>query len=522
MKSSFLGVVLALGFLFASAMGQDARPTQNMFRLSDRNYSSASETSYLARVPSMFGDGFFQYSGPISGSRTLDRLMVIASDLDAPNPLIGGNLLSITEAGPVGVFDTSLANVQQLQTLLRGSQPFPPATLVGTLSENASFTSLNSISAIQAQLAGTGAAFDIIAVGAAPAGYSAGVEAIFITRNGGIGSIVFDANGSGAFLQSGDDTLDAGDDLDAFYFFDYAINFAVDSPYAATVRSGTTKIANGGTPLPQNRVFFDYGLYTNVGFVPGGSTVNRFVPGFERAMMDGLFSVEVRMPFTATTSNDIGLSGGSLIAGDGVKFGNLTSFFKVLLKSTETFAISSGLALTLPSAPDIRIGDPNAPLVNISNQAVHLGPFVGWMFAPNDRCFAQGFTQFDFAANGNRVSFNGDGNGLREAGYLTDSAYIYSDLGVGYWIAPHSSYERPTALMAELHYSTSVTDSDLVRSGAFQVGSRENSVDILNATVGLSTQFSKSTSFSAGYIAPLTRGAETPDGGAQVRMEYRP
>lgn len=98
----------------------------------------------LAKLPSMFGDGFFLRSGPIMGSQTLDRMMVIANDLDAPTPLPAGTL-SITEPGPVGVFDTSLGSIPEIQQLLRAGHPIPSATLIGQVTDNASLTTIDTV-----------------------------------------------------------------------------------------------------------------------------------------------------------------------------------------------------------------------------------------------------------------------------------------------------------------------------------------------------------------------------------------
>ncbi len=99
------------------------------------------------------------------GDRVLDRLVVLADDLDAPFVLPpGANTLTITEPGPVGIFNTTLQSSQQLQALLRAGAPIPGAALVGLVNSNATLTTSQTIAQIQAQLAGTGQAFDIVAI----------------------------------------------------------------------------------------------------------------------------------------------------------------------------------------------------------------------------------------------------------------------------------------------------------------------------------------------------------------------
>ena len=214
--------------------------------------------SFLSDAPSMLGDGMFSRTGPIRGAVVLDRLFFAANDLDAPNPLPGANqILTITEPGPVGLFSTSVNSVQDIQSLLRASQPFPPATLVGQIADNATLTTTLTIAQIQALLASTPQAYDIIPLVPPPAGYDAGANAAFQTRVGAGGTTVYDGAASGALLQAGGDTLNSGDDLDAFYYYSYLVNVNINSPHAAAMRTGILKIANGGTPLPQSRVFFN-------------------------------------------------------------------------------------------------------------------------------------------------------------------------------------------------------------------------------------------------------------------------
>jgi hypothetical protein len=111
---------------------------------------------------------------------------------------------------------------------------------------------------------------------------------------------------------------------------------------------------------------------------------------------------------------------------------------------------------------------------------------------------------------------------MAQAGKLNDSSYLFTDLGVGYWLAPHGEYARPTALVAELHHSTSLSDSDEVRSGAFQVGQAGNRMDILNGVLGISTNVNQATSVGIAYIAPLSDTDGNFGNGLQARLEYRP
>ncbi len=178
------------------------------------------------RTPAMIGDFYAGSSLSFGGNSTLDRLFVFANDLDAPIVLpSSSSSLSIAEPGPVGIYSSSLANVQQIQALLRASAPLPSAALVGTVNANASMTSSLNIGQIQALLASTSSGYDIVPLLAPPSAYQSAVNATFLSRNVIPGSTSFNASNSGAILQGGTDSLNGGEDFDAFYFYDYVVRF---------------------------------------------------------------------------------------------------------------------------------------------------------------------------------------------------------------------------------------------------------------------------------------------------------
>ncbi|MCU0719362.1 MAG: hypothetical protein MUC83_06645 [Pirellula sp.] len=217
------------------------------------------------RTPAMIGDFYAGSPLSLSGNSTLDRLFVYANDLDVPNVLpSGGSLLSLSEPGPIGIYSSSLTSSQDVQSLLRSSQPLPSSSLVGIINDNAVLTSVQTIAQIQNTLASTGVAFDIILIAPPPGSYDAAVNSIFQARNGSQGSTIFDASASGAILQGGADTLSGGEDADAFYFYDYVVRFNTALADATSGGVGRMKIAEGGTVLPQDRNFFRYNYLTGV------------------------------------------------------------------------------------------------------------------------------------------------------------------------------------------------------------------------------------------------------------------
>ena len=137
----------------------------------------------------------------------------------------------------------------------------------------------------------------------------------------------------------------------------------------------------------------------------------------------------------------------------------------------DTWAISGGLTVAPPTADDVNVVTADGtPLVQVLNRSTHLGPFLGLLWTPNDRWFAQGFLQYDVAANGNPVFINQGLTGaeLANVGNLVDTPFQYVDIGVGYWAyRGHDRFHRLTgwAFTSELHWNRSLRESDVVQRG---------------------------------------------------------
>jgi hypothetical protein len=494
-----------------------------LFNISDEPTSywhGDASWSAKERVPGMIGDFFGGTSTALRGNFSLDRLMVPVNDLDSPNPLPpGGSLLTITEPGPVGIFSTSVSSIQEIQQLLRASSPFPGATQVGSINANGTMTTTLTISQIQALLASTPQPYDIVPLAAPPAAYQTGVDQAFQARNAITGTTQFNAAASGAILQGGVDTLAGGEDFDAFYIYDYNAAINITTPAAGSGGLGFAKIAEGGSPIPHDRVFFNYGNYNSVPYGYGGSNLYSYTPGFEKTFFDGMASVEVRVPFASGLNPNLITNGSALTNSGGTKFGNVALYSKVLLHQTQSYAFSAGLGVTLPTADGTSVALSNGtPLLNIKNEAVHLQPFLGLVYAPNDRFFTQGFVQYDLAANGNPVALN-TGTALRNAGTLTDANHIFVDLGLGYWLYRNDCEcacgITGIAPMFELHYTGTISDSDIVSAGPFQVGDFNGDLNMVNCVAGATIGFANGGNLSVAYTGPLTDDRQF-DGGLRV------
>ncbi len=274
---------------------------------------------------------------------------------------------------------------------------------------------------------------------------------------------------------------------------------------------GRLKIAENTSPMPRDRVFFNYSYFQNVPLTQNGININRFTPGFEKTIQDGTASIEVRTPFATTLSSNVSATGVS--DGEQLEFGDISLTYKSLFYRDDTLAISGGMQVGLPTADPVNINLSNGTtIVKIKNQTVHLMPFMGILFTPDDRLFAQGFLQFDVAANGNDVLANLDLTKLQRVGAVQDSTYAYLDMSVGYWAYLAEDQESTlsgVAPMFELHFNQSLQSGDVVRAGSnFQLGTFGSNFSVLNAVVGTNFQFGPSTALTVGYSVPIGGGRD--------------
>jgi len=297
----------------------------------------------------------------------------------------------------------------------------------------------------------------------------------------------------------------------------YAYTSGVRLPSSVT---GRMKLAENVSPIPRNRVFFNYSSFNNVPLTAQGITVNRFTPGFEKTFFGKLASVELRTPFASTLDSNIFTDGSTNTSK--AEFGNIFLAFKGILLASDTWAISGGTSLSLPTADDNRVFTRGGvELIRVKNQAVHIMPFLGGVYAPSSRFFTQGILQVDIDANGNDVLAQRQDattrvNSLKSIGTFHDSTLLYADLGMGYWMLKRGPRDRsflqgiiPTV---EAHWTRSLNKADLVSNTMDIQGSRVptnviqpviSQLDVLNMVGGCAFQFRNSSRMSIGYAAPV-------------------
>jgi hypothetical protein len=299
---------------------------------------------------------------------------------------------------------------------------------------------------------------------------------------------------------------------------------------------GRVKIAENTSPIPRTRIFHNFSYFDNVPLASGGVHVSRFTPGFEKTLFDGVMSVEMRFPMAVTLDNQI-IVDGVTNTGD-VKFGNLSVPVKVLLYADPAFACSMGLQVTLPTADDTSVQLRNGTeLVRIENESVHLMPFFGALYTPNERFFAQAFVQLDADANGNPVSVLTPGaptsfapnvtllstqSSLSYVGDLRDATLMYIDMSCGYWLFRNNAARGLTGLapIFEVHVNQSLEQGEVLSTNLLRVGAVSGNVSTTNAVIGANLQFGQNTGLTVAYATPLTNSAYDFDGELRVLFNH--
>ena len=313
-----------------------------------------------------------------------------------------------------------------------------------------------------------------------------------------------------------------------------------DLPLAAACRR--VKVAENNSALPQDRVYFLYNhfhnsLQTEVDqSLPAAVldqrdfSVNRYTIGLEKTLFQGLWSVELRMPFGEQIdylSPSFDAGGGDMVAFgvSGGEVGNLAVLLKRLIYESNTAAMSVGLGIDTPTGNDAH-GYFDTHTYTLENQAVHLLPYVGVAWAPRERLFFHSFLQVDVPTNGNRVDYSDPAIGEGTFGVLDEQTLLYVDVAAGYWLYRNRRAPTLTGLAAvvEIHDTTTLQDADSVSGmvGLATFGNPANRVDVTNLTVGIHTEFANHTLFRVGGVFPLSSGDNRWfDAEVQAQVERR-
>jgi len=298
-----------------------------------------------------------------------------------------------------------------------------------------------------------------------------------------------------------------------------------------------TLIAEHNKALPTDRAYFNFNHFHNAlrsrvsgttafGPTPGPflsareRSVERYLFGLEKTYLNGLGSVELRMPVSGryNFAFDTGAPFGEAASVTGGDVGNLALIFKNVLYNDTGTVVSAGLGVNIPT------GDDASALVGVTryelqNNAVFLSPYFAVMRNPNDLFFWHMFGQLDVAANGNRFSFRSlppDAPSGGALGKFTDQTLFHLDVGSGVWLIrrPDAPVLTGVAAINEIHYTDTFQKSDSIaaaRPTFFPPGATvvlrnpANWMNVVNFTTGLHFEMFGGSTFRIAGASPLTQ-----------------
>jgi len=292
------------------------------------------------------------------------------------------------------------------------------------------------------------------------------------------------------------------------------------------------KIIEANSPIPTDRFFFNYNHFENalLDIDEDLRNLDRFTFGVEKTFRDGLWSVELRAPFAAGYNSTQSLMAGASLSD--TEFGDIALAVKRLLIQGERFKLAAGVGVVFPTGKDWKIVDNLGALVLVENEAVHLQPFLGALFEPNDRLFFLAFTQVDFDGHGNAVQQRIGGTNFDQLvpiGVYQEQSLLFMDFSAGYWLYkdPCAWWITGIAPVVEIHYSTTAQNTDIVVGplgtiasedlgfgeqqppvGADRRGLPGGRRDVLNLTGGLHFQMGTNSTLTVAAVAPLRSGSD--------------
>jgi hypothetical protein len=303
-----------------------------------------------------------------------------------------------------------------------------------------------------------------------------------------------------------DDPGDLVADLENVEVFNVYQVLAISLPGSPGDIIGRIRLSENNSAMPQDRIYFDYSFFHNVPLSSGGVEVHRFAPGAEKTFFNGMASVELRVPTGISISSDVVADAPADVTQG--EFGNIVVSSKVLLAEMENVAFAAGCGIALPTADDLIVTDADGSLLLlVDNEAVHLLPYLAFLYAPNNSpFFGHAFLTLDLDMGGNPAFADPDGNGFRQAGILNDQNLISTHLALGSWIYQNSSQAsrlQGIALSGEIHTTNALNDADSIPLGSGTLGDPNANLSLVNATFGAHAQVCQTT-FTAGYCTPLS------------------
>ncbi len=340
---------------------------------------------------------------------------------------------------------------------------------------------------------------------------SNGIDPAQLTLDADNSYVTFEYPGSGAYSHASN--FKAGQIV-----YNYAAEYQIPLQPGGIYGLGRQKITENMTPVPTDRFIFDYSYFHNVPLSYRDMPVNRFTPGFEKTFFKKKFSLEMRFPFAATIDNTLYTNNENQL--NVLRWGDATAILKYLVFKKERWAMTVGLGVSLPFAQDTHLFDSatGREVIRSNHETVHVMPYVGLLYVPNERVFFQAYFQVDGSTKGDPTYVGDlsdtDGQRMLYAGRVYERTYAYTSLSMGYWLFrkfnPHGELKRGMNLMSELHWTQSLDRAAGVQyqqeNYSFDIGSDRGNYTVLDLTLGTRFQFNEKTNIGIGYSVPLSDG----------------
>lgn len=489
-------------------------------------HHEAGHGAHHLEIPPMIGS----FSRGPGGGRLMfpvDRLIVVPQELTLPALGAGASPVTFTGPGPVDIARPgSVSTIGGLQKLFRQKGRLPAQNVVGTIADNVTFTTTQSLDQINAAFAATLQPYDVVGIQPAPGTYTTAVDAAFQTANTVNGQTVFDPTTSGVIRSAQTESvapfnqpLAAGDMVDAFYSFDYVVNVPIPSPSADGLL-GRSSVGANSSAVPTDRLYFDYSLIKNGVPFDRMDNFDRFTIGIEKTIGEGEFSLELRFPFAASMDHQLILENGHGAAQ--TEAGNALVILKHELASNEQMVISGGLGISLPTGSDVEVHSAaGKPLLRLVNEALHMKPFLAVALVPDHHFFMQSFIEYDLPAGRNEAEVNLDGMRLQQVGRFRDASHLLWDVAAGYWSdSSEDSLIRRWAPVVEFHFDKGFSDGSQVRGNSYRLFDISTGRNTANLLAGVTLDLHEGRYFSFGYGTGVGGNSASSDGEFRATLNW--
>lgn len=266
------------------------------------------------------------------------------------------------------------------------------------------------------------------------------------------------------------------------------------------------KMAENQSPVPQDRVFFNFSFYNDLNAVTnrllgapaGGLQVYRYIGGFEKTFAAGMGSfgmsesintLSARSPYpqlagTNTAMGDVNLFAKYILwqnwesGGDVPAFGGF-GFPAQYPGGRNGGLISAGMIVSLPTGP----GNFAGASFSKAYRDTTLQPFIGYFFSQGN-FYLHGFESVAVPTDPNDVTM------------------LYSDVGVGYYVYRNPNFDTfftAFAPMFEVHVNIPLNHRDL-----YNISDPVGTYDVVDLTLGANIQMGQRAVLLLGAAVPVT------------------